>query len=257
MLNFDIEARGICRLYLDRPQVHNALDGPLVSALLDKLTFINQNDTIRVVILSGTGKSFSSGADLQWMRAMQKSDNQTNYEDAQHLAQLMYVLYSLNKPTIARINGSALGGAIGLIACCDYAIAVESAQFAFTEVKLGLMPAVITPYIVSAIGLRRTKHLFLSAAKFDADAAAQTGLIQEVVTATQLDDAVDRHVSLLLQGGPIAQQKIKVSLQRYAAIDQNTINHTAKQIADMRASTEGQEGITAFLEKRQPRWPQE
>jgi methylglutaconyl-CoA hydratase len=211
-----------------------------------------------VVVLTGAGSTFSAGADLHWMRRMAAADEATNREDALALARLMRTLNFLGKPTIARVNGAAYGGGVGLIACCDLAIGVDAARFALSEVKLGLVPAVISPYVVAAIGARHARRYFASGEVFDAAEAHRIGLLHQIVPADGLDAAVERAVHFLLKGGPIAQREAKrlalaMAGMTEAAAEQIDAENAAL-IARLRVSPEGQEGIGAFLEKRAARW---
>lgn len=248
------DAQGICTLKLNRPEVHNAFDPDLVETLNIQLRFAADDDSIRAVIITGEGASFSSGADINWMRSMVKYDHTRNSMDALKLAQMLHTLYTLPKPTIALVNGSAYGGALGIIACCDIAIATSSASFAFTEVKLGIVPAVVSPYVVSAIGHRTAKRLFLTAQRFSAHAALQMGLLHHVVDAEKLNDALADELGLLLSAGPSAQHECKRLIHKLAGIADDVSEYTAELIAQIRISEEGQEGLLAFLEKRKPNW---
>ena len=256
-LEISQDPRGIVTLTLNRPEVHNPFDASLIAALTDHLQRLDADATVRVVILSGAGKSFSAGADLNWMRSTANYDRERNLEDAEKLAEMMSLLNRLSKPTIARINGPAYGGGLGLIACCDIAIAVQSARFALTEVRLGLVPAVISPYVIACIGQRQARRFFLTAEPISATQAARIGLVHEVVAEEGLDAALERTVGLLLQAGPHALAHCK-ELIGTVYRDQNLSDalafHTAELISELRVSAEGQEGLTAFLEKRPPYW---
>jgi methylglutaconyl-CoA hydratase len=248
----------VARVLLSRPDVHNAFDDKLVRELTVALDELGRDSHVRAVVLTGAGASFSAGADMTWMRRMASAPEADNREDALKLAQLMRTLAFLPKPTIARVNGPAYGGGVGLVACCDVAIAVEDARFALTEVKLGLVPAVISPYVVDAIGARHAVRLFQTAAQLDARAAQSIGLVHEVVAADALDDAVARELELLRKAGPEALRQAKQLAQRVAGrIEERRKlmdEENAALIARLRVSTEGQEGLTAFLDKRKPRW---
>jgi methylglutaconyl-CoA hydratase len=245
------DGRGVCTLTLNRPERHNAFDDQLINTLLHCLREIERDSAVRVVVLTGAGKSFSSGADLQWMRAMAKYDEQTNVKDARRLAELMETLNTLSKPTLAAVNGSAFGGAVGLIACCDIAIASEAAEFALTEVRLGIAPAVISPYVVAAIGARQARRLFFSGERISAHEARRIGLAHDVVGAHALAEAVEKQVLNLLKAGPNALIECKRLVLRLTA---STYVDTAEVIARLRVSAEGQEGLAAFFEKRKPNW---
>jgi methylglutaconyl-CoA hydratase len=211
---------------------------------------------VRVVVLAGNGKSFSAGADLGWMKRMAGYSEAQNLADSAALARLMRTLDRLPRPTIAAVHGNAFAGGVGLVACCDIAIAADGAQFALTEVKLGLIPSVISPYVVRAVGARWARRLFLTAERFDAREAQRLGLVHDVVPPDQLANAVEHMVFVLLEGGPaaLAAAKDLTRLVVGAAIDDALIAETAARIARARVSPEGQEGIAAFLEKRKPRW---
>ncbi len=250
---------GVFTVTLNRPDIHNAFDDVLIADLTQTLREAEVNEKIRVIVLTGTGKSFSAGADLNWMKRMARYTEEENYHDAMALAELMLTLNRLPKPTIARVNGSAYGGGVGLIACCDMAIAVSDAQFALTEVKLGLIPAVISPYVVAAIGEKTARRYFLTAERFGAADAQRMGLLNEVVDADELDQAVARIVALLLAAGPAAQAEAKdlIACVSHRPATDSVIADTAERIAHVRVSPEGQEGLAAFLEKRKPNWVKE
>ncbi|MDN5782591.1 MAG: enoyl-CoA hydratase-related protein [Luteimonas sp.] len=246
----------VARLRLDRPELHNAFDAALIAALTAALEALAGDDDIRVVVLEGSGASFSAGADLNWMRGMAAAGEAENRDDALALARLMRVLDELPKPTIARVHGAGFGGGVGLVACCDIAIGAEGAKFGLTESRLGLLPAVISPYVIAAIGVRHARRYFATAEVFDAMQAQRIGLLHEVVVADALDAAVDRQIALLLKAGPVASAQAK-SLVRDIAwrSDRNAIDAAnAELIARLRVSPEGQEGLSAFLDKRKPSW---
>ena len=250
--------RRVARIALNRPQVHNAFDDALIADLTRALVRLDHDAQVRMIVLTGNGSTFSAGADLNWMRDMAKASEADNRADSERLAALMRTLNFLSKPTIARVNGSAYGGGVGLIACCDIAIAADAAKFGLTEVKLGLVPAVIAPYVVAAIGARHARRLFVSAEIFDAAEAAHIGLLHQSVPAVQLDEALDRSLHWLAKGGPIAQREAKQLALRsggaIAAAAQRIDVENAALIACLRVSPEGQEGISAFLDKHPPAW---
>jgi methylglutaconyl-CoA hydratase len=243
-------------LTLNRPAIHNAFDDRLIAELTQELDRLGQDDAVRVVILTGAGKSFSAGADLDWMRRTATYAEADNLADARALAKLMQTLNELPKPTIARVDGAALGGGTGLVACCDVAIASERARFGTTEVRLGLIPAVIDPYVVAAVGPRWARRLVVTGERFDAATAARIGLVHEVVPAAELDQAVAAVVEDLLQGGPDAIAAAKAFTRQVTArpIDADLIDASAKRIAVLRATDEAREGVSAFLAKRPPAW---
>lgn len=246
----------VARLRLNRPDLHNAFDAGLIGALTGALQSLGAAPAVRVVVLEGEGASFSAGADLNWMRGMAAASEAENRDDALALARLMRTLDELPKPTIARVHGAAFGGGVGLVACCDIAIGAAGAKFGLTESRLGLLPAVISPYVVDAIGPRHARRLFATAETFDADEALRIGLLHEVANPTALDSAVQRQVELLLKAGPVASASAKALVRRVAGSgDRDRIDHdNAALIAALRVSPEGQEGLSAFLDKRKPAW---
>ena len=252
------DARGVATLTLNRPDKHNAFDDVLIAELTQNLLQLNNDNHARIVVLTGAGKSFSAGADLNWMRSTAKFNEVRNLEDALKLAELMDVLNTLRKPTIARINGAVYGGGVGLVACCDIAIAADSAKFALSEVRLGLVPSVISPYVIAAIGAHQARRYFLTAGAIDVQQARSIGLVHEVVSADKLDEAVAKEVDLLLKAGPQALTACKELIAANAAASVSARRalrqKTAQLIAQLRVSEEGQEGLSAFLEKRPPRW---
>ena len=259
-LQITVENR-VARIALDRPDVHNAFDDELIARLTTALQAVDGDPGVRAVVLTGNGVSFSAGADLNWMRRMAQASEQENREDSERLAALMRTLNFLSKPTIARVNGAAYGGGVGLVACCDIAIAADNAKFGLTEVKLGLVPAVISPYVIAAIGARQARRLFVTGEVFDAGEALRIGLAHRCVPASQLDAAVDEALSLLAKGGPSAQAEAKRLALRISGMTRDSAEaadlDNAALIARLRVSAEGQEGLAAFLDKRRPTWGSE
>lgn len=253
-----LDARGVATVTLNRPEVHNAFDDALIAELTGLLAHYGADPAVRALILTGAGKSFSAGADLGWMKRMAGYSYEENLADAAGLARLMNVLDRLPKPTIGLINGAAYGGGVGLVACCDIAVGVDSAKFALSEVKLGLVPSVISPYVIAAIGLREARRLFITGEVFDADTAARIGLLHAAVGGGELDEAIERQLYLLAKAGPLAQREAKQLALRIGGNDRveaervDTAN--AELIARLRTSEEGQHGLSAFLDKRAPRW---
>lgn len=244
---------------LNRASSHNAFDAELIAALTEALQQVAADATLRCMVLTGAGSTFSAGADLNWMRAMANATEQENLADAQALAHCLRILNNLPIPTLARVNGSAYGGGVGLIACCDIAVAVESAKFTLSEVKLGLVPAVISPYVIAAISERKARRYFLSAEIFDAPTAKEIGLIHECVDAEQLDENLERILHWLGKGGKRAQAEAKQLIHAFqpastAQSMQAQDAQNAALIARLRISVEGQEGLQAFLEKRSAQW---
>ncbi|HEY3521274.1 MAG TPA: enoyl-CoA hydratase-related protein [Rhodanobacteraceae bacterium] len=248
----------LAEITLNRPDVHNAFDDALIAALQSALDETANNASVRFVLLTGAGKSFSAGADLNWMRGMAAASEAENLADSLRLAKLLRTLNFFPKPTIARVNGAAYGGGVGLIAACDIAIGVHGAKFALSEVKLGLVPAVISPYVIAAIGARHARRLFVTGEIFEAKRAGEIGLLHEVVAPEALDAAVDRVLHFLAKGGPIAHREAKQLALRTAGIAPEAMElidaRNAELIAQLRVSREGQKGLSAFLDKRAPDW---
>lgn len=253
----DTDARGVATVTLTRGDRHNAFNDELIGELTEALAALGADDAVRVVVLTGEGRSFSAGADIGWMRSMAGYSEAENVEDALKLAELMFVLDGLSKPTIARVNGSAYGGGVGLVACCDIAVAAQGSRFALTEVRLGLVPAVISPYVLNAIGPRQARRFFLTGEAMDTETALANGMIHEAVAPVTLDDAVEVYVEHLLEGGPNALAASKELIRSEVTADESLRQMTANLIAQLRVSEEGQEGLNAFLEKRRPSWSRE
>ena len=250
----------VARVRMDRPQLHNAFDADLIAGLTGVFDELGRDPAVRVVILEGAGPSFSAGADLNWMRGMAAASEADNREDSLKLARLMRTLDELPKPTIARVHGAAFGGGVGLVACCDIAIATRNATFGLTEARLGLLPAVISPYVIAAIGARQARRWFATAERFDAAQAHRIGLVHILVDDdAALDAAVMQQSEFLLHAGPIAAATAKSLVRRVAdAGDARSIDEAnAALIAALRVSPEGQEGLAAFLGKRRPTWTTE
>jgi methylglutaconyl-CoA hydratase len=247
---------GVATVTLNRAEVHNAFNDTVIADLTGVLRRLGDDDKVRAVVLRAEGKSFSAGADLSWMQRMAGYGHAENLADAGALAELMRVLNFLPKPTVARVQGAAFGGGVGLIACCDIAIAADAVSFSLSEVRLGLIPAVISPYVVAAIGERAARRYFLTAERFGADEALRIGLVHQVVPADQLDSAVDTILTRLSEGGPAAQRAAKdiIFAVAHRPVDAGLIRDTAERIATIRASSEGREGLAGFLEKRKPAW---
>lgn len=251
-----VDARGVATITLNRPAVHNAFDDLLIARLIELLQCSSGNPKVRVLVLAATGKSFSAGADLGWMRRMADAPRDDNIRDAQQLSALMETLNHFPAPTVARIQGPVMGGGVGLVACCDIAIAADNVFFALSEVKLGLAPAVISPYVISKIGVSQARRYFVTAERFPAQRAAAINLVHEVVPQAELDARAEQIVATLLNNGPVAMQRAK-ELVQVASTGPGTPglrDYTADMIADLRASEEGKEGLRAFLEKSTPAW---
>jgi methylglutaconyl-CoA hydratase len=245
----------VARVFLARPEVRNAFDGATVRELTAAVAGAGARDGVRVIVLGGHGKVFSAGADLEWMKTVAGFSREQNAEDARALAGLFDAIDRSPQPVVARVQGAALGGGAGLVAVADVAVAAEDAQFGFTEVRLGLVPAVISPWVVARIGLAAARELFLTGERFGATKAAAIGLVHHVVPAAELDAAVEARVRELLQAAPGAIAAAKALLRTVAGRSPEDVREaTAAMIAERRASDEGQEGLRAFLEKRKPRW---
>jgi methylglutaconyl-CoA hydratase len=250
------DARGVATLTLNRPERRNAFDDALIAELSDAFARVGADEAVRALVLTGAGAAFSAGGDLAWMRRMAGYGFDENYADAMRLAAMFRALNELPKPTIARVNGAAYAGGVGLICCCDIAVASESAQFAISEARLGLVPATIGPYVAAAIGARAARRYCLTAETFPAADALRIGLVHECAPEGTLDAAVERVIAAILAGGPMAQTRAKrlISEVKDRAVDESVMALTARTIAEARASDEGREGVASFLEKRKPRW---
>jgi methylglutaconyl-CoA hydratase len=252
----ETDARGVATVTLNRPEVHNAFDDVLIAALTREFERLEKDTAVRVLVLTGAGASFSAGADLNWMRRMGDFSEAENLADAMGLASMLRRLNDFPKPTVARVNGAAFAGGVGLISCCDIAIAASDSVFAVSEVRFGLVPGTIGPYLVAAIGPRHARRLFQTAERISADEARRIGLVHETVARAELDTLVEKFVALLLEGGAEAQAVSKRLASDLANrdVDDRVMRDTAKASADARAGAEGREGTTAFLEKRKPKW---
>ncbi|MBV1705301.1 MAG: enoyl-CoA hydratase/isomerase family protein [Hyphomicrobiales bacterium] len=251
-----LDSRGVATLTLDRPRARNAFDGELVAALDEALARLSPRPDVRAVVLAATGSAFCAGADAAWMARMAEADEAANLADARALAAMLRRLDRLPKPTMALVQGPALGGGVGLVACCDVAIASEAASFRLSEVRLGLIPATIGPYVVAAIGARQARRLFLTAESIEAVRAREIGLVHEVVPASALAEAGAAALDAIIEGAPEAQAAAKdlAFLIGDAPTGADLSDETARRIAARRASAEAREGLAAFLEKRPPWW---
>ena len=246
---------GVAILTLDRPEVRNAFDDALIAALTAAYEAAGTDPTVNAVLLRANGPAFCAGADLNWMRRMAGYSREENLADARALARLMRTIDQCPKPTLVRIHGAAFAGATGLIAASDIAVAVPEAEFAITEVRIGLIPSVISPYLVRAMGERQARRYFLTAERFSAATALALGLVHEVVPAEELDAALARHLKALKTASPAAVTACKDLIAAVARpLDDAVVEDTAHRIADQRVSADGREGVTAFLEKRKPNW---
>ncbi len=248
------DARGVATVTLNRPERRNAFDDALVRELDGVFATLARDPAVRVVVLTGAGTAFSAGADISWMRRMAGYSKRENRADAMALARMLRRLDTLPKPTVARVNGAAYAGAIGLVCACDVAVAAAEATFAISEVRLGLLPATIAPYVTATIGARQARRFNLTGEAFSAEEALRIGLVHEVAPPAGLDAAVETVVGALLQGAPGAQAKAKRMIAAVAnkPVTPAVMGRTADAIAEARASAEGREGLAAFLEKRKP-----
>jgi methylglutaconyl-CoA hydratase len=245
----------VLRITLNRPAVRNAFDEEVIDALSSCIASAEDDPSVRVVVLAGAGKAFCAGADLAWMSKAVAYNQVENLADAEDFALMLERIDTLSRPVIGRVHGAALGGGVGIAAVCDIVIAAETATFGLTEVKLGILPAVISPYVIRKIGVSAARELFLSGSRFGAERARELRLVHEVVPETDLDEAVDRRIAELLTSGPGAVAAAKALIRDVAGESpKDVIGLTTSRIAAQRVSPEGQEGIRAFLEKRKPDW---
>jgi methylglutaconyl-CoA hydratase len=246
----------VARVTLARPDVHNAFNETLIAEMTQALSRLDSDAAVRAVVLLGEGRSFCAGADLNWMKRMAGYGRAENLADARTLATMLETLHRMGKPTIARVHGPDFGGGVGLVACCDIVVAAPEATFSLSEVKLGLIPATIGPYVVEAIGARQARRYFLSAERFTAAEALRIGLVHEIVPQDELDARINDLLDALLAAGPRAQGEAKALIRAIAhrPIGDDVIEGTVLRIAAVRASAEGKEGVAAFLEKREPSW---
>ena len=248
---------GVGIITLNRPERHNAFDDGLIAELSDAIDRMAADPVVRVLVISSTGKSFCAGADLNWMKRAAGYSSEENLRDSRALADMLRRLAQCPKPTIARIQGPAYGGGVGLVACCDIAIATFDVQFSLTEVKLSIIPAVISPHVIAAIGERYARRYMLTAERFSAAEAYRIGLLHEMVTdETALDEALGEIIDALLKNGPsaLAECKQLISAVAWKPLSDDVVEDTAQRITRLRASEEGREGMSAFLEKRKPNW---
>ena len=250
------DPRGFATLWLNRPEKNNAFNAEMIRELILAIDTIAADKTLRFLLLRGRGKHFSAGADLAWMQASAKLDYNANLNDARELAELMYNLNALKIPTLAVVQGAAFGGAVGLVSCCDMAIGSDDALFSLSEVRIGLAPAVISPFVVQALGERAARRYALTAERFSGSRARGLGLLAEAYPAAELDAQVEAWVANLLLNSPQAMQASKDLLREVASgvLTPNLRRYTENAIARIRVSPEGQEGLNAFLEKRTPAW---
>jgi methylglutaconyl-CoA hydratase len=260
MLIVETDERGVATVTMNRPDKHNAFNAALVADLAEAFGHLARNPFVRVVILTGAGKSFSAGADLNWMQEMANYSLEANLGDAGRLADMLHALDTMPQPTVAKVNGAAYGGAVGLIGACDIAVADDDALFGITEVRLGLIPSVISPYVLRAIGPRQARRFALTGERFGAAEARRIGLVHEVTKKKTLDGTVAKFVDILLAGAPGAQAEIKMLCRDLWDLDRTgdaARTVTAERIARRRATDEARKGMAAFFEKRKPDWSAE
>ncbi len=256
----EIDDRGVATVTLNRPDVHNAFNEHVITKLDETFKSLGKNEKVRVIIITGAGKSFSAGADLNWMKAAAEFSEAENIADANGLSGMLSTLNFCPKPTIALVNGAAFGGGVGLVSCCDIAVAVENAKFSLSEVKLGLTPATISPYVIAAIGERAARRYFLTAERFDGLDAKRIGLVHETAATLEAAEIIVADLTeAMLANAPIAQTEAKNLIYAVAGreITDDLRADTARRIAERRASAEAKEGLSAFLEKRRPNWSAE
>jgi methylglutaconyl-CoA hydratase len=253
---FHLNDQGVATVTLNNSEKHNAFDDIIINKLTSLFKQISARDDIHVMVLAAEGKSFSAGADLSWMKRMASFSFEENLQDANTLAKMLETLNFMPQTTIAKIQGATFGGAVGLASCCDIVVASNQASFCLSEVKLGLIPATISPYVVNAIGLKAARRYFQTAERFTAEKAYQVGLVDEIVVADELSTAVKNMVNSLLKNSPTAMKLAKKLAfdVAYQTIDETLLNDTSARIASSRVSIEGQEGLSAFFEKRNPSW---
>ena len=256
-LKIERDSRGVAMIAMNRPQVHNAFDEAMICELIEAFRDLGADDTVRVIIIAAEGKSFCAGADLNWMKRASEYNEDQNREDAGELALMLNAIYACPKPVIARVQGNAFGGGVGVVAAADIAIGVADAQFSLSEVKLGIIPAVISPYVIEAIGARYAHRYFISAERFSASEAYRIGLLHDLASSVEaMDEQIAVLCSALLANGPKAMESAKNLIQAvsHKSIDDELMEDTIERIAQIRSTPEAKEGVRAFLEKRRPNW---
>ena len=259
-LTLDIDARGVARVRLNRPDIHNAFDEKLIAELTHVFTSLNANDAVRIAVISGNGKSFCAGGDLNWMRKMKAYSRAENIEDSKQLEAMFATIAGLSKPLIGVVHGAALGGGSGLTAVCDFVVASDDATFGFTEARIGIAPSVIGPYVIEKVGISYAHAYFLSGMHFKAEVAKDMALIHRVVARDQLESAAEDVINEFLKAAPAAAARAKALIKRVVELSTDTKSReairqfTIETIADLRVSDEGQEGMDALLSKRKPKW---
>lgn len=251
-----IDTNGVARLTMNRPDIRNAFNEQLIGEICETMGRLNADANIRAIVLTGAGKAFSAGADLNMMQRASTASTAENKDDARRLAHMLYSIYHSPKPTVALVNGPAMGGGIGLIAACDVAIGADTSFFALSEVRVGLIPAVISPFVIQAITVRQARRFFTTGERFDAATAERIGLLHKIVPVDALNDELDNMLKELLSCGPDAQGAAKDLIRKvaYRPLGDAVLEETAGLIAKTRAGKEGKEGVAAYLEKRKPNW---
>ena len=251
-----IDQRGVARLTMNRPDIRNAFNEELIGEICEAMGRLNADANVRVIVLTGAGKAFSAGADLNMMKRASGYSAAENKDDARRLAHMLSSIYHSAKPTVALVNGPAMGGGLGLIAACDIAIGADTSFFALSEVRVGLIPAVISPFVIQAITVRQARRYFVTGERFDAETAQRIGLLHKIAAPDALNDELESVVADLLQCGPHSQEMAQELIRKvaYRPLGDAVMEETATMIAKTRASEEGKEGVTAFLEKRKPNW---
>jgi methylglutaconyl-CoA hydratase len=257
--NYACDTRGVATVTLNRPEIHNAFDDELIKELTERFSGIDKDPSVRAIVLTGEGKSFCAGADLNWMKRMKSYSDAENYRDSQALAELFHVINTNSKPVIGRVFGAALGGGAGLVSVCDYVVAVESTKIGFTEARLGLLPAVISPFVIGKIGESWARAYFMSGEIFSAKRALEMGLVHQLVTEDELDTQVEKTLKQFLAAGPKAAFEAKKLVRTIVdgkghKTTQELRDYTCQTISRIRISPEGQEGMAALLEKKKPSW---
>lgn len=253
--NLKIE-NDVATITLDRPELHNAFNDELITTLIKCFHDLELNKSVRVVVITGNGKSFCAGADLNWMKRMKDYSMDENLKDSQNLCELFTVINKFSRPVIGKINGAALGGGAGLVAVCDYVLAIETATFGFTEARLGLVPAVISPFVIAKIGESNARATFLSGGRFNAERALRMGLIHQITSFDKIDEDLNEVIKEFKMAAPIASIKAKELINKVVRFNniEEARNYTCELISSIRKSEEGQEGMTALLEKRKAKW---
>jgi methylglutaconyl-CoA hydratase len=255
-LQIEVDSRGVARIMMNRPERFNAFNELMISELTQAIGHCSADPAVRLIVLTGAGKAFSAGADLDWMRRASEATPDWNLADARRFADMLHALHSCPKPTIARVQGLALGGGVGLAVACDIALACSEAKFAVSEARFGILPAVIGPYVINAVGPRQARRLALTASRIDAQQALQIGLVHEIAELDLLDLTLERWIDELLANGPEAQAEIKALFAQLEVgpVSAEVRELSAQTIARVRCTDEAREGFAAFLAKRPPRW---